>query len=369
MPWVDHWTALRDRLASSARFRAWAASNLVTRSIARRHARELFDLCSGFVYSQVLLACVQLRLFELLRARSCTIPEIAERLSLSTEAAERLLRAASALQLSEERPGERYGLGRLGAAMVDNPSLVAMIEHHAILYADLRNPVALLRGEVRDTALARYWPYAGTDSPRTLGVDETTPYTTLMSASQAMVRAEVVDAYPFDRHRCLLDLGGGDGTFVAALAAGIPKLRFLLFDLPPVARLATARFAANGLAHRATAIGGDFFTDPLPNGADIICLVRVLHDHDNDSALRILRSVRLALPAGGIVLIAEPMSRTAGAEPVGDAYFGFYFMAMGRGRARSRQEFVGMLKAAGFVNARSVRTHIPLITSMIIAQA
>ena len=52
------------------------------------------------------------------------------------------------------------GSGRLGAAMLGAPGVVAMIEHHAMLYADLRDPVALLRGEQPETGIGSLWPYA-----------------------------------------------------------------------------------------------------------------------------------------------------------------------------------------------------------------
>ena len=48
---------------------------------------------------------------------------------------------------SARRGDGRFGLGALGAALVGNPGIAAMVEHHALLYADLRDPVALLRGE------------------------------------------------------------------------------------------------------------------------------------------------------------------------------------------------------------------------------
>jgi demethylspheroidene O-methyltransferase len=367
--WPERITALRDRLTSSPEFRRWAAANPFTRPIARQRARALFDLCAGFVYSQVLLACVRLRLFEVLQERPATTAELAYRLSLPAEAAGRLLRAACALQLCEPRPGGRYGLGVLGLSMVDNPGLAAMVEHHALVYSDLRDPVALLRGEGPSTALAHYWPYAGRGQDHALGDSDTRPYTELMSATQALVATEVLEAYPLAPHACLLDVGGGDGTFIAAAAARAPHLRVMVFDLPAVAAQARARIEAAGLASRATAVGGDLFVDPLPQGADIASLVRVLHDHDDPAALSILRAIRMALPPGGRLLIAEPMAQTPGAEPVGDAYFGFYLMAMGRGRPRTVQQISGLLETAGFSGIRPVATQIPLIASIVLAQA
>jgi demethylspheroidene O-methyltransferase len=243
-----------------------------------------------------------------------------------------------------------------------------MIEHHSLLYGDLRDPVALLRGATRETELSRYWPYAGSAEPASLTADRVAPYSALMSASQALVAADVLDAYPIERHRCLLDVGGGEGNFIIEAATRAPHLRLILFDLPAVADRARTRLAAAGIVDRVRAVGGDFLAEPLPRGADVISLVRVVHDHDDASAIALLRAVRLALPRDGVVLVAEPMSGTAGAEPVGDAYFGFYLLAMGRGRPRTSAELQDLLRATGFGHTRRLPTRRPLFAGLIVAR-
>jgi len=366
------WQGLRDRWLASPAFRRRAAAFPLTRAIANRSARAMFDLCAGFVYSQVLAACVKLRLFDLLAEGPQPVRVLATRMSLPEDAARRLLGAAAALRLAEARGDGNFGLGTMGAVLVDNPALTAMIAHHALLYDDLRDPVALLRGERRDTRLSRYWAYARQEAgagERVLGEDEVAGYSELMRVSQALVADQVLDAYPVARHRCLLDVGGGDGAFLAATAARAPALRLVLFDLPAVADRARTRFAAAGLGDRATAIGGDFRVDRLPEGADLVSLVRVVHDHDDEVALALLRATRRALPPGGTLLLAEPMSATPGAETVGDAYFAFYLLAMGQGRCRSTGELLAMLAQSGFPDARVHRTDQPLQTRLIVARA
>jgi demethylspheroidene O-methyltransferase len=194
-------------------------------------------------------------------------------------------------------------------------------------------------------------------------------YSALMTASQPMVIEEVLAAYPLARHRCLLDIGAGEGRFVAAVAQAAPRLRLMLFDLPPVAERARANLAAQGLAQRVQAHGGSFFDDPLPSGADIVTLVRVLFDHDDAHALAILRAARAALPPGGTLLVAEPMAQATGAQAMGDAYFGLYLLAMGRGQPRSAQALGALMQQAGFAGVRSLRTRLPLQAGVLVARA
>ncbi|MEZ5788346.1 MAG: methyltransferase [Xanthobacteraceae bacterium] len=367
---ADRWFDFRTRLLASPAFRRLATAFPLTRPIARRRSRALFDLCAGFVYSQVLLACVRLRLFDILAEGAQPCAALAERLGLPAAGARRLLEAAASLGLLEKRSGDRYGLGQLGAAVLGTPGLAAMIEHGALLYADLADPVALLRHERSSaTTLARFWPYAGAERPAALAESEVAGYSALMAATQeAFVAEAVIAAYPFHRHRCVLDIGGGEGVFLSALARRHPHLRLALFDLPAVAERARARFSAQGLGARAQAVGGDFKTDSLPQGADLATLVRVLHDHDDDEALEILRAARRVLPPHGTLLIAEPMAATPGAQSAGAAYFGFYLAAMGRGRPRRFDEMVHLLGAAGFARAKPVTSRNPLLVQMVVAR-
>ena len=161
-----------------------------------------------------------------------------------------------------------------------------------------------------------------------------------MAASQPLVAAEVLDAYRVGRHRCLLDVGGGDGSFLARRRGARPRLRLILFDLPAVAERA-ARALRRGRAWpaRADAIGGDFLRRraarraPTSSRWCASCTTTT-----TTRRWRILRAVAPRLPPGGTLLLAEPMAETPGAEPVGDAYFGFYLLAMGSGRPRTPAE-------------------------------
>lgn len=366
----DRWRTLRDRLLTSPAFHRRAASFPLTRPFVRRDARALFDLVAGFTYSQVLLACVRLRVLEALAQGPLAPDELARRAGLPADGAERLFAAAASLHLIEARDDGRWGLGRQGAPIVALPSVAAMIEHHATLYQDLVDPVALLRGE-RDTSMSGYWPYADTApgaAPEMLDAGRVAEYSRLMSVTQPLVAEQVLDAYPLHRHRVLLDVGGGEGAFAIAAARRAPGLQVVLFDLPAVAERARERFAQAGLADRARAVGGSFHADPLPRGADLATLVRVLFDHPDERVLAILKTVRAALAPGGTLLVCEPMSGTPGAQAIGDAYYGLYLLAMGKGRSRTPQRIEALLREAGFADVRLLPTRLPLQTRVLRAR-
>jgi demethylspheroidene O-methyltransferase len=365
--WRERWLAWRGRTLANPHFRRVASAFWLTRPIARRRTRELFDICAGFVYSQILFACVRLKLFDVLADGPQSAAEIARRVALPYDNAVRLLRAAASLQLVESCGEDRYALGVLGAAMLGNPGVAAMVEHHAMLYADLADPVALLRDDKSSTALGDYWAYARASAPNALDAAQVDGYSALMSASQSFIAHEVLDAYPLHQHTCLLDVGGGEGAFLRAAAQRAPHLKLMLFDLPAVAQRAQAKFDVAGLGTSATAIGGSFLTDALPRGADIISLVRVLHDHDDSSVRKILAACRAALQPGGTLLIAEPMAGTPGAVASGDGYFGFYLLAMGSGRARNPYEITSLLGEFGFENVRFRPTNTPVLTRVLTA--
>ena len=368
LSWIDRLFRMRDRLLGDPRFHRWAGSLPLIRWIARRRVRSLFDLCAGFVYSQVLLACVRLRLFDILKEGPKTAAELSKILDLPPEATERLLLAAVSLKLLARRSRNRFGLGEFGAVMAGSPSIAAMVEHHTLLYADLADPVSLLRGERTRTSLGQYWPYAEGGDPAVLAPDKVTQYSAIMSASQSLIAAEVLDAYPLEKHQRLLDVGGGLGAFLIEAGRRSRELQMTLFDLPAVVDQAEPRIAAAGLSDRVDLVGGDFFSSPLPRGADVISLVRVIHDHDDAEARSILRAAYQALPPGGTLLVAEPMAGTRGAEPIGDAYFGLYLFAMGSGRPRRPGEIDEALASVGFREIRHVRTRTPLLTGLVVGR-
>jgi demethylspheroidene O-methyltransferase len=364
------WIARRNAVFANPRFQHWAARLPIIRWIARSRADAAFNLLAGFAYSQVLRAFVEGGLFDVLQDGPLSAADVAARMDLSETAALTLLRAGRPLMLSEEAAPDQWMLGEQGAVFAANPGVQAMVRHHRLLYADLADPIALLRTDRREpTDLSRFWTYAGALQGATERGADTAEYSQLMAASQHFVADEVLASVNFKDVRRLLDVGGGHGAFLTAIGTAHPHLKLGLFDLPEVVATGGAILGAAVGAARVTAHPGNFFNDSIPEGYDLVSLIRILHDHDDAPAQALLGIIRASLAPGARLLIAEPMARIPGAEPMGEAFFGLYLWAMGSGRPRSPADIMAMVRAAGFSSARSVATAQPVNASIIIAQA
>ncbi|MCR9123739.1 MAG: acetylserotonin O-methyltransferase [Phyllobacteriaceae bacterium] len=361
---ADRIRAWRNRMIADPAFRRRARNWPVLRQITNRRANELFALTAGFVNSQVLLACVELDLFTALDGEPKDTAALARHMRLTGDAADRLLRAAEGIGLVTHTNDGRWTLDDHGAVLAHDAGISAMIRHHAAVYRDLADPVALLRDPPAETETSRFWSYVG----GTVGAEDGAAYSELMRVSQTMVIQEVLDAYPMDKHGRLLDIGGGSGAFVTAAGERWPDLTLSLFDLPAVAETARQRLADSAIADRLTIHGGSFFDDPLPRDADCYALIRVLYDHDDPAALRILSAIHQAMDPGDTLIIGEPMAGdTPGARQVA-AYFTLYLLAMRSGRCRAPDDIFALLRAAGFRHMRQHATRMPVVAGLVSAR-
>jgi SAM-dependent methyltransferase len=154
---------------------------------------------------------------------------------------------------------------------------------------------------------------------------------------------QIAERFGWSRFSEILDVGGGDGTVLAAILHTHRGLRGRVLDLSPTAAAAAERFAATGLDDRAGAVAGSFF-DPLPVGADAYLLSDILHDWDDDHAREILAGCRRAAAPDGAVVVIEPV-RGQGADTAMDL---FMLMCFG-GRERTVDELAELAADCGLM--------------------
>lgn len=116
----------------------------------------------------------------------------------------------------------------------------------------------------------------------------------------------IAEAFPWNSREHFCDLGTAQGMAAAKIAQRHPHLTGTGFDLPPVGPVFDEFIAGQGLADRVSFVGGDFFTDPLPE-ADVYLLGHILHNWGVQEKQTLLRRVYDALPEGGAVIVYDAL--------------------------------------------------------------
>jgi len=113
---------------------------------------------------------------------------------------------------------------------------------------------------------------------------------------------EILPGGDWESVRTVVDVGGGTGALLAEILRAHPETRGILVDFPKTVERAAQTFAAAGVADRVEIIGQSFF-DPLPAGADLYVLSKVLNDWpDRETVALLKRCAEAARPSGRIVI-------------------------------------------------------------------
>lgn len=134
--------------------------------------------------------------------------------------------------------------------------------------------------------------------------------------------------------------------------------RGVLFDLPAVVDGAGPELAKTGVTARCEVVGGSFF-ESVPAGGDAYVMKTILHDWNDDDALKILANVRAAIPPDGKLLLLESVLAERSSTELGLLIDLEMLVAVG-GRERTRAEWTSLLSRAGFRLNRVIHTATPV---------
>ena len=156
----------------------------------------------------------------------------------------------------------------------------------------------------------------------------------------------------------IVDVGGADGTVLAAILAAHPHMRGVLFDLPHVITSAPETLARHGVDDRVDCVGGDFL-ESVPPGGDAYLASVVLHDWPDQQAQRILANIAAAGGSGARLLMIEfvvPPGDTPHLSKISD----LNMLAMMGGKERTETEWRELLTAADLTGIDIHQTGTPL---------
>jgi hypothetical protein len=306
----------------------------------------IFNMWLGAVVAQTMRTVTDHRITSLLQEGPRTTAELAEAADLHEPSLHRLLRAMTGLDLFASTP-DGWQLTPLGRALAETgggPAWAYDAMHElSRTVATGTTGMELAYGQTVFEYLA-----------------ERPEEAAAFAHSQALINAgepqAVVDAYDFTGIRQLVDVGGGNGTFLAEVLQRHPRLHGVLFDLPET--IAHVTPALTRFEDRCEAVGGDFF-DAVPKGADAYLLSHVVHDWDEQRCLALLRSVRSAISSDGRLLIVE-MVMPAGDEPHPAKLLDIVMLILTGGMERTEEGYAKLLHKAGFELRRVIPTQAPV---------
>ena len=307
----------------------------------------------GFWESKTLLSAVELDLFTKLGSGGMTAEQIAEDLDLDDRAVPDFPDALVALELldrDDHASGPVYRNTEAGA-----------------LYLDKASPDYI--GGALEMANARLYPFWGdlTEALRTgkpqneikhngrpvfdqLYADEARleQFMNAMTGLSAGPFTALAEKFDFSKYGTLCDVGGATGQLSITVANRHPNIRCTTFDLPVVEPIAKRTIAAAGLSDRIAAVGGDFFTDPLPK-ADVITMGMILHDWNLENKRRLIKAACDALPAGGAFIVIEALIDDARRENAFGLLMSLNMLIeFGDAFDFTGADFDGLCKEAGF---------------------
>jgi len=267
-------------------------------------ALKLLDLIYSHRVTAVIYVAAKLGIADLLSSGPRSLDEIVKATGADREALARLLAALVTTGICARADQDRYALGETGTALVGDasPSFKAW---------------AILEGEL----LSKSWSgmletiMTGKTAAQLLGFDNSFDlmarvpetvriFNAAMAELTGLVTADVLAAYDFSRISHLLDVGGGSGELIGAVAKRYGHIRGTVFDLPRCEEAATSHLARLGVSDRAGFTAGDFF-ESVPAVADSVILKSVIHDWDDQRSRTILQNCRRSIPDAGTLLLVE----------------------------------------------------------------
>lgn len=325
---------------------------------ASKEAAALLRIVRGFVPAQVLYVAAELGIADHLAHGPLTAHDLALKTATHVDALARLLRALIALGGLRGDGEDRFALTPMGDLL------------RSEVPGSLRAAVRFLIGPWSWRAWEHLHYSVRTGQPAfdhawgmsnfeywARNPDVSEIHDDAMAGLTTLETARVLAAYDFSRFGTIVDVGGGNGSFLAALLRQHPQTRGILADLPHVVAQATGILQQAGVTDRCQAVAGNFF-EAVPSGGHLYLLKRVIHDWDDERARTILRNCHRVMDATTKLMIIDWVLPP---QPTAEAVTGYIadmtmLVVTPGGRERTQEEFQQLLASAGFKFTCVIRT-------------
>ena len=295
--------------------------------------QAVWDGLRGAIVTRALAIAADLDLAEALADGPRTVDDLAAGSGADADALYRVLRALASDGFFAEGPPRTFG-NTDSSALLRRPGW----KDFAHLFGGVwMGPIAELKADGAPTFprlhKTDFWSWLAATP------DERAAFDRAMEQG-AEGRLERLSSVTWRGDETVVDVGGGNGSLLLGFLARQPAMRGIVFDLPETVRDESA------FGDRCTFVAGSFF-DAVPEEADAYVLASILHDWDDESAARILRTVRTAAGGGARLILLEGVVEE-GNDPDGGKWLDLLMLALFAGRERNEEQWRSLLGAEGF---------------------
>jgi hypothetical protein len=302
------------------------------------------DLWGGPAF-QIVLAAIRLNLFETLKAQPLTVAELSQQLQTDPRATQILLDTLVSLKYLSQKDG-CYSLTTMSRKWLIDEGTInfsayfqfwgAMMEHFmphlAMSIRSGQPPVDVYQWLEEQPEVSRYFQEG-------------------MVAITRWIKADVVKQLTLpDKAQRLLDIGGGHALYSIALCQKYPQLSAVIFDGEQALTVGREQIKAESMTERVTTQVGNFLTDDLGTGYDVVLLFNIVHGFTLEANLELFRKIKTALNPGGQLIILEQLAGVA-PLPMMDSVVQIlsmsFFHLLG-GQVYTFADISGWLREAGF---------------------
>ena len=311
-------------------------------------------MIEGYKDTQFVALAARLGIADLLSDGPLTSDQLAHATGSNSDALYRVLRVLAVKGVFVELPERRFAITPLSDLLrtqhPDSRRELAVFDAGPWYrgYGALAHTVATGETAFRHVHGMSLFEYLA-DHP-----DEARMFDRRMTRFSSAEILQIVETYDFSSVRTVVDVGGGEGHLLSAILGAHPGLLGVLFDQPHVVGGAEHRLGERGVADRCTIVGGSFF-EGVPAGADLYLLKWIIHDWDDNDAVKILGNCARAMDPAGRVLLAEVVIGAANSGEDGPL-LDVHMMVLPGGRERTEAEFAQLLAASGLRLTRVIVT-------------
>lgn len=321
---------------------------------------QILQMMNGFWMTQCIGVAAKLGVADHLVDGAKSVETLAETMSVDPQALYRLLRALASTGIFSEAEPRQFQLTPMAECLrSDAPNSIRGLAiwsgsepAHWQMWGNLLYSVKTGKPAFEHVTGMPIFAYTGQNP------DLASVFDQAMTSASAMFSPALIHSYDFSSIKTLVDIGGGQGAFLAAILQANSHLNGIVYDLPHVIEGAKAYLEKLGLQNRCQAVGGSFL-ESVPEGGDAYILKNTLTNWNDEHAIQILKNCYRVMPQGGKLLMAQSVIASGNQPDIGKFTDLEMLLVTPGGRERSAAEFEQMLNAAGFQLTRILPTQSP----------